>query len=303
VRTRPVWPAIAAGAVIALGAVSAPGRRLGHAFFASLRLPPPEPVAANPPSFPGTNANRQLQDMVAGMISAKVTVGLDEKDQVAPNTAAADRIAGFAARLPAGRADTPVLTVTGARSLRVAIDRGQLQTVLTEAGAGGVRVPPAVDGALVTVTTPRGVRAQYGSCPEPGPPSIQAQIQGPPPQPANVRTCVVISESPPATAAAPAGFDPAPLVEIGLELAGMSPREAHALQARLDWKSALALSLPRTMRSYDTVAVNSTPAVLFNTAGRRGPTYDLVWVRDGVVFSLAGYGNPADAVPLANSIH
>ena len=39
------------------------------------------------------------------------------------------------------------------------------------------------------------------------------------------------------------------------------------------------------------------------TAGwRRGPAYVLVWSADGMVYSLSGYGSPAEAVPLASSV-
>jgi hypothetical protein len=41
--------------------------------------------------------------------------------------------------------------------------------------------------------------------------------------------------------------------------------------------------------------------MLMITGGRRGPTYELAWVGDGVVYTLTGYGSSADAVSLANS--
>jgi hypothetical protein len=42
--------------------------------------------------------------------------------------------------------------------------------------------------------------------------------------------------------------------------------------------------------------------MLVITGGRRGPTYALVWVQGGVVYTLTGYGSSADAVPLAKSL-
>ena len=92
------------------------------------------------------------------------------------------------------------------------------------------------------------------------------------------------------------------LVAIGLELSGMSPNQRLAFQKMFDWQFALSMSLPRFMRSYDSVTVNSAPGMLLNTAGRRGPTYELFWTKNGTVYSLAGYGSSADAVPLADSI-
>jgi hypothetical protein len=72
--------------------------------------------------------------------------------------------------------------------------------------------------------------------------------------------------------------------------------------ATLDWKSTLAISLPRNLRSIEAKEVNGAHAMLLITAGRRGPTWELVWARSGMVYALTGYGNSADAIALANSI-
>ncbi len=131
--------------------------------------------------------------------------------------------------------------------------------------------------------------------------TLQDQLQGPPPPSTDNSDCVVLIESPPTTAEVPAGLNMQQLVAIGLELSGMSPTQTQVFQRMFNWQSTLSMSMPRFMRSYDSVAVDGGPAMLLNTAGRRGPTYELFWTRDGIVFSLAGYGSSADAVPLANS--
>jgi hypothetical protein len=51
------------------------------------------------------------------------------------------------------------------------------------------------------------------------------------------------------------------------------------------------------------VTVGGVQGMLVNTVGRRGPTYALIWAKDGMVYSLVGYGSAADAVPLASSIN
>lgn len=60
--------------------------------------------------------------------------------------------------------------------------------------------------------------------------------------------------------------------------------------------------MPRFTRSWETVSVNGAPGMLLNAAGRRGPTYALIWSNKGIVYSLTGYGSPGDALPLAKSI-
>ena len=104
-------------------------------------------------------------------------------------------------------------------------------------------------------------------------------------------------------ATAPAGMAFDQLVEIALELSGLSPERAAVFQRQLDWRSTLALSLPRFVRSFDTVTVAGAPGLLFGAGGRRGPAYVLVWARDGIVYSLTGYGNSADGVAAADAVH
>jgi hypothetical protein len=56
------------------------------------------------------------------------------------------------------------------------------------------------------------------------------------------------------------------------------------------------------MRSYELRTVGGNRAMLMITAGRREPTYTLAWVRDDIVYALAGYGSSGDALPLAESV-
>jgi hypothetical protein len=300
---RWIWPAIIVAVIAAASVFSAPGREMRHRVFAAFRIAKPQTVNVNIPSFSGPNANRQLQDMVGGMISPKVNVTLEENDQPATSADAASRLAGFAVQLPRARKDPPTLIVTGAHAIQMTIDRAQLHTIFVEAGKKDVPLPQSLEGAAVTVRTPRGIRAQFGNCPVPVANTLQNQIQGPPPPSTDNGNCIVLTESPAVFTEVAGGLDVAQLVEIALELSGMSPIQAQAFQRTLDEKSALVLSMPRNMRSWDSVTVNGARGMLLNTAGRRGPTWALVWSKDGIVYSLMGYGSSGDALPLAKSLN
>jgi hypothetical protein len=281
--------------------LTAPGRDLAQQFFSSLRIAKPQPVSVNIPSFAGPSATHGLLALVSGMIAETSSVTLDEPDRAVPDAATASRIAGFAAALPRERRDRATLIVTGAHAVTLAVNRAQLRTIFAEAGVAGIDVAPALNGAVVTIKTPRSIRAQYGHCPAPVVNSLQNQLQGPPPPSADNGDCVVLSESPAAMVDVPPSLDLAPLVVVALELSGMSPNETQAFQRTVDSRSALTLSLPRFLRSYDSVDVGGAKGMLLNTAGRRGPTYVLIWVRNGLAYSLSGYGSAADAAPLAKS--
>lgn len=174
----PFWSTTLALAIAGALSFTPPGRTLRHQVFATLRLAKPQPVNVNIPSFSGPNANRQLQDMVSGMISKTVNVTLDEQDQPVANADAASKLAGFTVRLPRARKDAPTLIVTGAHTIEMAVDRGQLRTIFTEAGRPNVVLPASLDGAAVAVRTPRAIRAQYGNCPVPVANSLQEPDPG-----------------------------------------------------------------------------------------------------------------------------
>jgi hypothetical protein len=163
-----------------------------------------------------------------------------------------------------GRPHVP-LTVIGARAATMTVYRTQLQTILSEAGEARTDVPVSLDGATVTVRTPRAVRAEFGHCPAPVVNTLQNQVQGPPPPSADNADCVVLMETAPVTADIPSGLDMQQLVGIGLQLSGMSPDQTRSFQRLFDWSATLSLSLPRSMRSSQAVEVNGTPGVLFTT--------------------------------------
>jgi hypothetical protein len=100
----------------------------------------------------------------------------------------------------------------------------------------------------------------------------------------------------------PAGLNVEQLAQIGLELAGMSPNQAHDFLKTVNWKMILGISVPRSMRSYEAVEVSGVQGTLLNTAGRRGPTYTLIWAKNGMAYSLTGFGNSGGAVALADSL-
>ncbi len=281
--------------------LTAPGRDLFGNFFSSLRIAKPQSVSVTMPSAGAANS-RQLQDLVAPMLADTLSHTIEEPEQLAPDLAAASRLAGFPIRLPTTRTEAPKLVVLGARTTELTVHAAQLQTILREAGRSDVPVPASLDGAALAVRTPRAARIQYGHCPQPAANTIQGQIQGPPPTSPDFGDCVIVTEQPVASCTIPPGLDIAMLVEIALEVTGMSPTQAAAFQRTFDWRTALSVAVPRFVRAWQVVNLADGPAMQLTTAGRRGPSYVLIWARSGMVFSLAGYGSPADGAPIANSV-
>jgi len=298
---RPIVVRTVVVAGIALVAsIPTPGASLGSRFLNALRIARPQTVTANAPA-PG-NA-RRLSDVVMGIAAETTAVSSIEEDRPVPSADSASRLAGVRVRLLTARHDPASITVLGAQTTVARANRRQLSTLFAEAGRRDLRLDPSIDGASLSLTVPRGVRLQHGNCPAPIQNNLQTQIQGPPPPSTDNGDCVILSEVPQAASTTPAALDTSAVLGIGVELMGMSPNQSRDFQRLFGWRGGVAMSPPRFVRSYDVVDVGGHPGMLMITGGRRGPTYVLAWLADGVVYTLTGYGSSADAVALAKSVN
>jgi hypothetical protein len=284
--------------VAVVASIHVSGQSLGSRFLASLRVARPKVVTASASAPAGP---RRLADVVIGIAAETTTVASLEDDHDVPSLDSATRATGFRVRALADRSDAPKVGVIGTQRLDARINRQQLSTLLAEAGKRDVRVDRLLDAAKLAVEVPRGARVQYGNCPAPIAPTLQNQINGPPPPSTENGNCVVLTQIPIAAVTSPEQLDTAAVLEIADELIGMSPNQARDFQRVFGWRAALSMSPPRFVRSYDVVRVGDHDAMLLITGSRRGPTYALAWTANGVVYTLTGYGSSADAVALANS--
>jgi hypothetical protein len=292
-RERRPWllPGVIA-LVLVVGFATVPqGRALVRRFLRSLRMQKVQAVNVDLSAFTDPNANPSLHQMVTQMISDKVSRSVNEPDQAASDAAAAGNLAGFHVELLSARKDPPRLVVAGEQSVSLAVDRARLQTIFTEAGHPELAVPASLDGAAVSVDIPRAVEIQYGTCP--GPTSatneIASNITGPTPGTTQYSDCLRLREGPNPVVKVPPELDVKHLAEIGLEVA-------------VNWQSTLVMSVPRFLRSYQSVKVAGEQGTLLTMAGRRGPGYTLIWSKNGTGYSMEGFGDSAQAVDLANSL-
>jgi hypothetical protein len=270
----------------------------------SLRMQKVQAVNADFSPYVDANANPTLHQMVTQMISDKVQVEVNEEDHPVPDVAAARQLAEFDVRLLSARKDAPEIVVGGTHKIDVIVDRARLQAIATEAGHPDLVLPQSLDGATVGVQVPRSVQVQYGTCPGPANASkvVADNITGPSPTTTEYSDCVRLREGPDPIVNVPAGLDVGGLAQIGLETAGMTPNQASDFLHTIDWKATLTLSVPRSLRSYQVVKVNGTDGTLLSMAGRRGPGYALIWTKNGIVYSLTGFGDSSQAVALADSL-
>jgi hypothetical protein len=300
-------PALIVGLAIAFLVItlSIPAvRGLLQKSLGSLRMQKVQAVNMDLSPFVDSNANPSLHQMVAQMISDKVQVVENENDQPASDAEAASKIAGFHAQLLSARKDSPTLIVGGEHKVNVTVDLARLQAIANEAGHPDLSLPKSLDGSSLTVQIPRSLNAQYGTCPGPSTATdaVASNITGPTPTTTQFSDCVRLREGPSPIVNVPSGLDVGNLAEIGLETGGMTPSQARDFLQTVDWKATLTMSVPRFLRSYEEVKVGGTKGTLLSMAGKRGPGYTLIWAKDGIAYTLTGFGDSSQAVALANSI-
>jgi hypothetical protein len=109
-------------------------------------------------------------------------------------------------------------------------------------------------------------------------------------------------QAPSPTVSVPPELKMAEIAEAALQLAGMSPSEAHSLCQTVDWSSTMVVPIPRNTSSYETVSVDGVEGTLITETLSQRNRYSLLWIKNGVIHSLAGHGNSSDALTLASSL-
>ena len=211
-------------------------------------------------------------------------------------------MAGFKVRLPEQLYDVPQLKVEGEYAFEMTVDGKRLQSILNEAGRPDLQLPASIDGTKVSVDIPKAAIAIYGNWPQPGSRLIQQDT-------IDWNKCFVLAQLPSPSVMASPDVNIQQLAEIGLQLAGMSPEEAHTFGQTVDWTSTIVIPIPRDASSFRSVDVDGVKGMLITQhamedtpVGNTPPGYTLVWVKNGMVYSLSGFGDSSLAVPIAESL-
>jgi len=289
-RLAPAWGALAAVALVVMLISSAETRAFAQKLLGLLRVRNIVVVSIDRSAM--TEGKGKLWGQ---MLSENIVVTKDGKPETATSREKAGELAGFAVRLLEARRDAPRLIVEGERAFYLTVDRARIQALLNIVGRPDLEFPESIDGAKVAVDIPRGVVAAYGDCPK------RSSDEVPPETWYN---CVAVAQFPTPTVITLPELDIAPIAEVGLQLAGMTPEEARAFSRTVDWTSTLVLPLPRDVASYENVEVDGVKGVLIQHKPfrNRPASYALLWAKTGMIYSLSGFGNPAYAVPLAESL-
>jgi hypothetical protein len=245
----------------------------------------------------------KFEKRISQLLSPDMVVTKDPgTPQIAQNANEASAMAGFKVRLPEQLYDVPQLKVEGEYAFELTVDGKRLQSILNEAGRPDLQLPASIDGTRVSVDIPKAAIAIYGNWPQPGSRLIQQDT-------IDWNKCFVLAQLPSPSVMASPDVNIQQLAEIGLQLAGMSPEEAHTFGQTVDWTSTIVIPIPRDASSFRSVDVDGVKGMLITQhamedtpVGNTPPGYTLVWVKNGMVYSLSGFGDSSLAVPIAESL-
>lgn len=295
----PACGALATTALIVVLVMFAPARSWTQHVLAMLRV---EKVTVVPLDLK-FDKNSDTQELVRKVISDEVTVTLSAgKPQFAGDASQATQMAGFPVRTFSDMKEAPKIGVVGEQSYIMKLDQARLQAIIDSIGKADLRVPDSINGQVIAVHIPKSVFLRYGNCPE----KRNASNSGAEDQskPSDSSGCTMFAEVPSPIVSVPPDLNVAQLFQIALQAGGMSPEEAQAFSSKVDWKSTLVVPIPRRASSYSEEQVDGVTGSLITGKGLREqrPEYTLIWVKNGIIYSIHGSGGPEQARALAKGL-
>lgn len=302
---RPLWSGVAVACAIVLVLSFAPGRSWAQKILAMLRVQKVAVVPVDVSALTAGSRGNARENLIAQFISDNVVVTLDPgKPSPAPDAAAASAMAGFPVRTLDELGSPQRILVSGEGAFHMTLDRDRMQAVLDQTGRSDIQIPAAVDGSTVAVHIPKLVRSMYGSCPEKGdqPPTRESggAVPGLP-----AGNCIDFIQVPSPIVSVPPSLNLSALAEAGLQVAGMSAAEAQAFCRTVDWSSTLVIPIPERDSSHRTVNVEGVNGTLIEASphGNFSGLYTLIWVKNGIIYSLGGNGTASRALAAVQSLN
>ncbi len=303
IRRRTIFASLAVIAVLVVGLSIPSGFAWAGQFLSLFRVQQVTVIPIDPTGLAALKNNPTALQQFSELMAKSFNFEKKPGDPVpAANAADASKLAGFTVRLPTSPSSQPRLTVQPGTAFEFTVDRAHAQALLDESGHQDLVLPPSLDNAQISVNIPDAVSAAYGSCPAPqgvsGDPDVQGSAGRQHPD------CVLLAEMPSPTINTPPDINFQQLAQIGLEFTGMTPAQAQALSQNINWASTLVIPLPKNAATYQQVTVDGVSGVLIQRPPDDAPEYALIWVKDGIIYAIGGFGNnTAQAIDMANSMH
>ena len=312
-RWRPVWGLTAAAMVVAVLVGVGPVRLLAQRVLAMLRVQKITVVSIDPTTLmSGSEPDSRPYKLINQFFADNVVVTIDPgKPEVVPTVTKAAQLAGYPIRTIGNLGAPQRVEINGETAFQMTVNRDRVETLLDEIGRSDVQIPESANGALVAVHIPKVVFSMYGDCPvrhRSGDVNTHSRAEELAERKmermADVKNtnCTYLVQAPSPTVSVPPELNMSEIAEAALELAGMSPAEAHSFCQTVDWSSTLVVPIPRNSSSSENVSVDGVEGTLITETLSGGNRYSLLWIKNGVIHSLMGHGSSSDALTLAGSL-
>jgi hypothetical protein len=293
---KAAWGALAIVTILAVSLTFPSVRALANSFLGLFRVEQIQVIEFDADKVSEQmESSSQLEQILGDNVQFEE---LGEPQEVASAAEASD-LAGFEVRLPEDMDSEMALTLQPGANMTFNADIDLIQTVLDEIGRSDIQLPPGIDGAQVELDIPASVTAQYGQCdfeelpkPEDGEHPIKDA--------GREMNCTSFMQVPSPTISAPPGLDIAKIGEAYLQLLGMSQEEAESFSQNVDWTTTFIVPIPQYYADYEEVTVDGVTGTYIQN--KYASWYVLLWVKDGIVHSLSGPENKAEALSIANSL-
>jgi hypothetical protein len=312
-RWRPAWGLAAGAVVVAVLVGVSPVRTWAQRVLAMLRVQKIQVVTIDPTTLmSGSEPDSRPYKLVNQFIADNVVVTMDPgKPDIVSSMAKAAQLTGYQVRTIGSLGAPQSIEVNGEAAFQMTVNRDRIEMLLDEVGRSDIRIPESANGALIAVHIPKTVISMYGDCPARHGHTISdtqsraevlAERKVERMASMNNTNCTYLIQAPGPTVSVPPDLNMSEIAEAALELAGMSPAEAHSFCQTVDWSSTMVVPIPRNTSSYETVSVDGVEGTLITETLTQGNRYSLLWIKNGVIHSLAGHGNSSDALALAASL-
>lgn len=312
-RWRPVWGLAAAAVAIAILVGIGPIRLLAQRVLAMLRVQKITVVSIDPTTLmSGSEPDSRPYKLINQFFADNVVVTIDPgKPEVVPTVTKAAQLVGYPIRTIGSLGAPQRLEVHGETAFQMTVNRDRVETLVDEIGRSDIQIPESANGALVAVHIPKIVFSMYGDCPvrrrsaDSSPQSRAEELaERKMERMADTKNtnCTYLVQAPSPTVSVPPELNMSEIAEAALELAGMSPADAHSFCQTVDWSSTLVVPIPRNSSSSENVSVDGVEGTLITETLSQGNRYSLLWIKNGVIHSLMGHGSSSDALTLAASL-
>jgi len=294
-RVRLVWAALALITILAASLSLPPVRAFANSFLGLFRVQQVSVIPFDPLNLPSNFSTDQpgITQLFADNLKIE-TLG---NAQEAATSAEASSLAGIPVRLPESLSGTPRLSVQPGTKLSFKVDLSRIQAILSDAGFKDIQLPKELDGATVNAELPMIVTAMYGDYI----PGSAGPGQDPDVKNSWCSDCTVLVQLASPTIETPEGVDLSAIGKAYLRLTGMTDADAESFSQTVDWATTLVIPVPNST-SRETVSVDGVNGVFIQQNPEYSTQYMLIWVKNGIIYALTGYGDSQTALKIANSL-